>query len=181
MRMNIEPESLEQMDEYLVCATVSGRLRLGVLGVVSIPAPNGEEKNHTFFYDFTQDEQEPLMPVGVINSTQEIVQNFGLWNLFPQSQPEFSAWAEQVNSDQAITLLSAARAFLCSTGKLQLPDIETLLEQTLSQRIQGKSLGFEMSHELVDSWLKWAFQEDENSRNYSRGRKKLAQAIDDLL
>lgn len=177
--MAIDQQKLEHLDEQLVCAMVSGRKRLGILGVVSLPTPNGESQNHVIFYDFVQHEQEPLMPVGVIQSAQEIIEYFGPWESFFESRPEYSAWAEQVNTEQPITPLSIARVFLCSTGKLQLPDSEELVQQTMSQQSQDKSLGLEMSPKLIDSWFKWAIQEDEISKDYSRARNQLAQAIAD--
>lgn len=119
------------------------------------------------------------MPVGVIQAAQEILDIFGPWASFFASQPEYSAWSEQVNTEQSITPLSIARAFLCSTGKLQLPDSDELIQQTFSQQSQEKSLGLGMSPELMESWLKWAIQEDEISRDYSRARNQLAQAIAD--
>jgi hypothetical protein len=70
--MTSELAKLEQLDEHLVCANVAGRKRLGVLGVVSLPTSDDERQNHVMFYDFIQNEQEPLLPVGVIQSTQEI-------------------------------------------------------------------------------------------------------------
>lgn len=177
--MAIDQEKLEQLDEQLVCAMVSRRKRLGILGVVSLPTPSGESQNHVIFYDFDQNGQEPLIPVGVIQSAQEILEIFGPWLSFFESRPEYSAWAEQVIAEQPITPLSMARAFLCSTGKLQLPDSDVLVQQTLDQQSQQKPLGFEMSPELMESWLKWAIQEDEISKDYSRARNRLAQAIAD--
>ena len=176
--MNSEIENLEQLDEHLVCAMVSGRKRLGCIGIVDLPTANGESRNHALFYDFTQDQQEPLMPVGTITSTAEIEQNFGPWNAFFQS-PDFSAWAESITTKQPLTPLAIARTYLCSTGKLQLPDSEDLVRQTHAQKTTDKSLGLGMSQELVESWFQWAVGEDENSRNYSRGRKRLAQVIAD--
>ncbi len=177
--MAIDQEKLEQLDEQLVCAMVSGRKRLGILGIVSLSTPSGEFLNHVLFYDFIQNEQEPLMPVGVIQLAQEILEVFGPWLSFFESRREYSAWSKQVDTEQPISPLSVARAFLCSTGKLQLPDSDVLVQQTLSQQSQDKSLGLGMSPELMESWLKWAIHEDEISRDYSRARNQLAQAIAD--
>ena len=177
--MTTEMDKLAKLDEHLVCANVAGRKRLGFLGVVEVPALDNKLKKYVLFYDFTQNEQEPLLPIGVINSTQELNQVFGPWADFFQSQADFSEWAEQVDTKQLITPLSIARAYLCSTGKLALPDSDTLIQQTLSQKSVDKPLGFGMSPELVEAWFQWAIQEDENSRSYSRARKNLSQAIAD--
>ncbi len=177
--MNSKPEKLEDLDEYLVTAVIAGRKRLGILGVVALQNPSGENKKYAMFYDFVQNEQEPLMPVGVISSTQEIDQHFGPWQSFFDSQPDLLEWTKQVDLEQPITPLSIARVYLCSTGKIQLPDSEALIQQTLSQQSPNKPSGFYMSPELIESWFQWALQEDENSRNHSRARKQLSQAIAD--
>lgn len=177
--MTAKIDNLELLDEHLVCATVSGRKRLGILGIVALPDSNGESKNHAFFYDFAQTEGEPLMPVGAIQSAQDLSEAFGPWSSFFDAQTDFPAWADQIKTDLPITPLSVARAYLCSTGKIQLPDSETLIKQTADQQSEGKPLGFGMNPELATAWFEWALMEDEISRNYSRARKQLSQAIAD--
>lgn len=175
-----EQDKLSDMDIHLVCANVAGRRRLGFLGVVALPGAGGELQDRTMFYDFAPDEAEPLMPIGTIESMQDILQTFGPLNDFFNTK-DFSEWAEQINTELAVPPLAVSRVYLCSTGKLQLPDSEELVQQTLVTKSQGNAMGFGMDQALVESWFGWALHEEEISKNYSKARRQLAQAIADEL